>query len=398
MSKAGQTFPDERVTYDDPQTGRRVTQLTRVGNNAKAYFTAPHFTDGGETLVFCSDRGGTWEVYKLDMRSGTIVQLTDDADMTAINSRISLCCHPRKSVAYVMGGNNDRILAVDVERGGGEVIARIPDGFTGDLIAANADGSRIASSYIENLLGKPGSLITQQPGRLYTGGTEAKYRRPRSVVFTIDTATGRADAIWGDHEYLDHVQLIPGDDDHLVFCHGAPNVAQRMWLVDVADLPGKQPRPLVPQEPLREAVVHEFACEDGHIGYQYRVFHGGYRQNPVEYFSFVDPQTGATENYRLPGPRPGHFQATRDRRRMIADAWSVEGETESGWPADRYGVMCRYDIQGDRVAATPLARHDSSWKTHEAHPHPVFTPDETCVLWASDRGGATHLYLCRFDD
>lgn len=397
MSHVNRAWPAEWITCDDPLTGRRVTQLTAVGNNAKAYFTAPHFVDDGNTLVFCSDRSGTWEVYKLDMTTGSIVQLTDDANMTARNSRISLCCHPTKPLAYVMAGNNDRILAIDIARGGSDVLAHIPGGFTGDLIAINADGSRIASTYIQDLFSQPNQLITRREGEIYGGAIEAKYRRPTSIVFTIDTATGHAEAAWGDHAYLDHVQLIQGDDDRLVFCHGSPNVAQRMWLVDIADYPGKQPTPLVAQEPQREAVVHEFACADGWIGYQYRVFHGGYRKNPVEYFSFVDPQTGQTQDYRLPGPRPGHFQATRDRLHMIADAWSVEGETEEDWPAKRYGVMCRYDVEGDHVIATPLARHDSSWLSHEAHPHPVFTPDERHVIWASDRGGATHLYMCDFD-
>src|ERR1043166_5693147 len=64
MSKIHQVLPDERIRYADPLTGREVIQLTSKANNAKAYFTAPHFVDGGRMLVFCSDRSGTWEVFK----------------------------------------------------------------------------------------------------------------------------------------------------------------------------------------------------------------------------------------------------------------------------------------------------------------------------------------------
>lgn len=396
MKRVHHSFPAERITYDDPLTGRPVTQLTTIGNNAKAYFTAPHFVDGGRTLVFCSDRTGTWEVFKLDMADGRIVQLTDDANLTGVNSRISLCCHPHKPLAYVMAGRNERLLEIDVERGGAREMLRMPDGFKGDLIVVSANGSRLASTYIEDLHNVPNALMTRRPNEIYSGSFEYTYRRPSSVVFVVDTATGVAEAVWGEHEYLDHVQIVQTNPDLLVFCHGGSPAAQRMWLIDVPNIPGKQSRKLVPQDPLVEACCHEFACADGWIGFQYRRFHGGYRCNPEEFFAFVEPVTGQVERYRLPGPRPGHFQATADRRRAIADCDSPRGQVEDA-KAPYFRAIARYELTDGKAIPTVLCRHDSSFKTHESHPHPVFTPDERHVVWASDRGGATHLYMCAFD-
>jgi len=390
-------YPDERVTYEDPQTGRTVTQLTSAANNAKAYFTAPHFVDNGQTLVFCSDRTGTWEIFKMDLLDGKIVQLTEDADLTGFNSRISLCCHPMKPLAYVMGGANERLLVVDVERGGSEEMARVPENCFGDLIVISADGSYIASSYIEDFYNRPNQLMSRRPGEIYGGAAEYRFRKPRSVVYTMDTANGDVDAIWGDNEYLDHVQIPQKDPSRIIFCHGCGNTPQRMWIVDREDLPGKQPQPLVSEHPTLEAVGHEFACADGWIGYQYATYEGGYRQNRTDYFSFVDPVTHEVENYQLPGPRPGHFQVNQDRSLAIADGDSPAGQVED-WVSPYIRMMARYELKDDRATPTVLCSHDSSFKTHESHPHPVLTPDGQHAIFASDRGGATHLYITRFVD
>jgi len=397
MSGINSISPSEVIEYDDPVTGRRVTQLTSVANNAKGYFTAPHFVDNGETLVFCSNRTGTWEVFKLELKTGKIIQLTDDANLTGVNSRISLCCHPKKPIAWVMAGKNDRLLEIDVEHGGSRVLHRMPDGFFGDLIVTNADGSVIASSYIQDFHNVPNQLLTRKPGVIYSGGIEYAYRRPTSVVFYIDTISGDAHAAWGEQTYLDHVQIPQKDPDRLVFCHGASDVAQRMWIVEKASIAGKKPQPLFPQDPQVHSAGHEFACPDGWIGFQYRKFHGGYRKNPHEHFAFVNPADGATEIYRLPGPRCGHFQATADRRRAIADGDSPANQIED-WTSPCIRTMARYELTDGKAIPTPLCMHESTFKTHESHPHPVLTPDEKHALWASDRGGATHLYMCRFDD
>jgi oligogalacturonide lyase len=176
-----------------------------------------------------------------------------------------------------------------------------------------------------------------------------------------------------------------------------------MWLIDVPDYAGKKPRKLLPHDPPdRISTGHEFACADGWIGTQYREFHGGYRKNPVEYFAFVDPVTNKLELFKLDGQRPGHFQGTRDRKRAIADGHSRAGVIEPKSVDEignvpEYQTMARYELRDGRAIATAIAKHDSSFRTHESHPHPVFTPDEQHVLWASDRGGHTHLYMCRFD-
>src|SRR5690606_32911125 len=101
----------------------------------------------------------------------------------------------------------------------------------------------------------------------------------------------------------------------------------------------------------------------------YRRFHGGYRCNPEEFFAFVEPVTGQVERYRLPGPRPGHFQATADRRRAIADCDSPRGQVEDA-KAPYFRAIARYELTDGKAIPTVLCRHDSSFKTHESHPHP----------------------------
>ena len=74
----GTHYPSERRTYRDLQTGRQVTQLTdSPAEDYHPYFYNPAVTPDGRYLIFFSERSGLSNLFRLQLTSGKIVQLTD---------------------------------------------------------------------------------------------------------------------------------------------------------------------------------------------------------------------------------------------------------------------------------------------------------------------------------
>ncbi|HEX9330490.1 MAG TPA: hypothetical protein VF896_01305, partial [Anaerolineales bacterium] len=74
----GTTYAPERRDYLDPLTGRRVRQLTdSPAEDYHLYFYNPAITPDGKYVIFFSERTGVSNLFRLDLQSGLIVQLTD---------------------------------------------------------------------------------------------------------------------------------------------------------------------------------------------------------------------------------------------------------------------------------------------------------------------------------
>ena len=74
----GDITPAEWSTERDPQTGRTLTRLTDGSSNSYAlYYFVPSVTPDGRYLVFHSERSGEVQLYRLDLTTGEIGQLTD---------------------------------------------------------------------------------------------------------------------------------------------------------------------------------------------------------------------------------------------------------------------------------------------------------------------------------
>ena len=68
----------EMSTMRDPETGRTVRQFTSAkANNYPLYYFSPSITPDGQYIVIHSERSGWVELYRLDLKTGEMVQLTD---------------------------------------------------------------------------------------------------------------------------------------------------------------------------------------------------------------------------------------------------------------------------------------------------------------------------------
>lgn len=76
----GQTFPSERVRFSDEATENEVFRLTSEEHES---YLPPHCARSASSrnsfLIYCSDRTGSMQAYRMDLRSGTSQLLTEAA-------------------------------------------------------------------------------------------------------------------------------------------------------------------------------------------------------------------------------------------------------------------------------------------------------------------------------
>jgi oligogalacturonide lyase len=85
----GRKWPSEAREFRDEKTGRTIRQLTTSGNNVHLYFTENSFDAYRNEIIFRSDRASgedkapherpLYNLFRMDLGTGEIVQLTDEA-------------------------------------------------------------------------------------------------------------------------------------------------------------------------------------------------------------------------------------------------------------------------------------------------------------------------------
>ena len=88
VGKKGQSYPDERRKYTDSKGGKTVWQLTNNPPGRKAsysYYNVPKVTPDERWAIYSSDRyspsPGQYNLFKMDLRTGESVQLTESSDI-----------------------------------------------------------------------------------------------------------------------------------------------------------------------------------------------------------------------------------------------------------------------------------------------------------------------------
>jgi oligogalacturonide lyase len=78
MMAKGSIYKGEQFRYVDSYSGREVVQLTDyLGHSNHPYFTDPCWLDSGRSMIFRSDRENQSNLFRYDLDTGLITQLTD---------------------------------------------------------------------------------------------------------------------------------------------------------------------------------------------------------------------------------------------------------------------------------------------------------------------------------
>lgn len=359
----------------DKDTGVLVTRLTdNAGDSIFPYFTQSVFTDDGTGLLVSSNRTGTWQAYLLELNSKRLVQLTDEPQ--GISRHASTLLPSQAACAVIVG---QAVKRVPLDGKPPETIYEIPEGFGGSILSPAADGSSVTFAYSEKL------ALSTYTGRIYSDMLEHLFRRPCSVVMRVYTDGSGATALWGEREWISHVNVSPIDPDIVCFCHEGPwHLVQRLWVVRAST---HELWPLLPQRRYLDRSGHEYFTRSGHLVTQWSTRETPSASSFVCYNAIVEPVGHNVRMFRYDGDHPTHIQTSPDETLFVGDTCMMPNVPD-GW-----NIMCLVKHEGERAIMQPLCRHDTSWKSQHSHPHPVFTLDGTRVVFNSDREGNSNIYM-----
>jgi oligogalacturonide lyase len=364
----GARFDSEHSTYRDRATGALVHQLTsRPCINHATYFLQSSFTPDGQTLVFISYRAGEaaqlFEIYPFP--SGEIRQLTDGVPIHPFSAAI----HPDGSrIFFVRQGGIWSLDRTSLEE---TCVVDFPGAQLGEC--SLGEGARWLTAAV-----KRGGESGIAAGRADGGGWHF-IPFPRTVI---------------------HPQFHPIEPEWIEF---AGDPAPRMHRVR-RDGTGLE---CLYEHANDEFVVHEtFLGDTGDLVYTVwpralcrMNWRSGERTTICEFnaWHITPSRDGSRVLCDTNHPDRGlHLidVATGSLRQLCVTESSNGG---SQWKTSRYALA--EDFAAARSAGKTGALSwmevstDTVYGPQWTHPHPSFSPDETKVVFASDRSGHPQVYV-----
>jgi oligogalacturonide lyase len=384
----GTVYPAEWRWSVDAQTGRRVQQLTSLGSNYQLYFYNPSVTPDGRWLVFYSDRSGLSNLFRLDLASGEIVQLSDSPPLRAEYWPFTPPIQGAGAVLAALGEGGrtlyyfegNRLLGVELDSLRQRQVLALPADRRPSILHADSQGSTLVFATWDE------ALFGEYSQRAYAGEPlpdEAFYQQTTSTIVRVDTASGQAEEVLRRPAFwINHVLVRPGRPHHILFCHEFTRQPDRMWLLDTrsgACAP-------VPGQAADEWYEHEFWSADG----ERICFHGGWKgQRERAFCGWHVPESGQTERFEhtTPGRGYAHYNMHPSGQAMVTD-----GEAHPG-------CISKVHLRDGQQVFEVLCRHDSYEPVEDqrAHPHPSFTPDGRRVVFTANHGGQSNIYLVDWD-
>lgn len=377
----GYVFEDQPFIYHDKYSGCQVTRLTdHMGHSNHLYFTDPCWLNDGKSFVFTSDRGNHSNLFRYDLDTYTVTQLTDLTGKSIENERVF---DHRPAGAYSTVNQKhyywwqNTLYELDVDTCDERVVYQAPpDKVLGIHGITSADGRYVCNMMRDKI--DPTEPALEYPysyfPSLYPG-------KPLTQIIRVEVATGTMEVIHEDRRFMTHVNLSPTHPDILTFCHEGPwdLVEQRIWGLNIQTGDVWKIRP---QDDGEFAIGHEYWFSDGeHIGY-----HGRLRNGQGEHvFGSCKWDNSDAVEVRFPY-HSWHF-ASNDYQLIVGDGTGVSQSARQPfiqvfqWDGEQY--------RGPKIVAI----HRCTFNGQQAHCHPRFTPDGKHILYTSDVTGYSNMYL-----
>jgi oligogalacturonide lyase len=393
----GARWKSEIREFKDEKTGLTVKQLTTTGNNVHLYFTENSFDANRNEIVFRSDRASGlnraphespfYNLFRMNLDSGEIVQLTDEQEQTEGDDTGSIhsVTKTRDSQIIVYRTGND-IKKLDVETGKNSVVYEETGNYNMGSPSIAPNRRYVAFSRNEN--------VHVVDGPNYTGFKERFYRvKDGRITLAYLDGSGWFDVFKDTHQ-VGHFQFCPIDSTIGSYCHEGPwnLVTQRVWLLDFVS---REAHPCFRQDE-QDSVGHEFWTQDGYLFFDNRgPGHDGtitsdrtqavatnvqINQNVmIPFVGLADRAGNVVKRIDMPF-YCNHYHANPDNTILVGD--DVDD-------------LVLIDIGGKEAKLQVLCNHKTSWHTQTAHCHPTWSWDGKQILYASDHGGHVNLYLVK---
>ncbi|HEY9529176.1 MAG TPA: oligogalacturonate lyase family protein, partial [Anaerolineales bacterium] len=229
----GRSYPPEWRDYQDPLTGRRVRQLTNSpAEDYHLYFYNPSITPDGQYLIFTSERTGISNLFRMDLRDGSIVQLTDAQPVRAeywpftepvkgVGSCLPALGNGGQEVFYFEGTT---LFAVEIESLKQRELLSVPSDRRPSMLQANPGGETLVFATWDE------ALFMERSQRAYAGEkflNDRFFQETTSTIMRVDAATGQAEEVLCMEKFwINHVHVNPQDRDLILLCHeysGSPD-------------------------------------------------------------------------------------------------------------------------------------------------------------------------------
>ncbi len=229
----GKDWGSEQKSYLDPLTGVRILELTGNGSAAdNLYFHFSNFTADNRYLIFTSDRTGSKQIFRTEIGTGSLVQLTDDPKTNAASA-----CPDHTNARRIYYTREADVIALDIVDFSERKIGSVPPPFV-------------------NVGGQP---TLSGDGKWLTLSMQRDESNWEIGVISVDTGAYRKVTSQGFR--IGHVQHHPSEPLIFYVWETGGFAPQRTWLIH-SDGTGNRPfyARTDPKEwftPLKEWVTHE---------------------------------------------------------------------------------------------------------------------------------------------
>lgn len=362
------SFPPEWRRATDSATGASVLQWTsHPCMNHHLYFTNPTCSADTRRGFFVSYRNGYPNLFSIDLTTGGLLQLTERKDINPFSLAPSL------DSAWVYFSAGSFVRAVSTTTGEEQEISRLTADLLGNC-SISADGHYLAI---------------------------ALRHAEDCEMAVVDLRSGRTELVTRAKE-IGHIQFCPGDSSLLEF---SGTVRQRIWLHDRRSGENRY----LYDQPASEWIVHESwlgggeevvfvhwpkrLCAISRKGGQPRVlseinaWHACSNRDgslcvadtahPDRGLILIDTKTGKWRTLCMPG-------ASCRGTQWLFDQPAIGAGMDTSIIRSR-----QPELDPPPKPTDPASTYGPQW----SHPHPRFTPDERHVVYTSDRGGWSQVYM-----
>lgn len=351
-------------TYRDAETGRRIRQYTAApAHSYPLYYYVPSITADGRFMVFHSERTGWVQLYRMDLNSGDITQLSEG---TTRDSGWAVWCeyhlrgvfnhlsalNPVRGEVYYFADETVYRAALDTCTSARifDIPGRIPIGQS----AFSPDGKHFAFVHADAVefrrsLADRESLLNMS----LPFDHEAWRRAVRCTVTVLDTETAECVASVDIGHHAHHLLFI--DDDTLLGCHTA--TGNGMWSMPLLGGPMRELRPA--DEHGR--ICHFVVTNNGILYDVDRTTNGEH----TVWIGRYDPKFDTWDEVRLP-PEVGYVHVGNDPRGRLL---LIESEGE------RHHISALGETTSGDVRLHRLRTLGPIPFGQRHHAHPFVSPD-----------------------
>jgi Oligogalacturonate lyase len=361
--KKGQVYPDQRQKVRDPKSGHTVWQLTNLMPARSAHMFYPtnrSATPDSRWQFYSSDRGGPKgrnDLFKMDLRTGESIQLTDTGDIDFTTPDIA---YSGKEIFFFNRSNVFRAINVETlqEREIGRLEPDDPSIHFNMPVSVSPDDRSVVIGF------------QREKGRKYVGDGHFAPWLIKSSLTVLSTVDGKQRDVFIGLVPLDHVKWNPTDPNLIFYINKGPGSSvQRPWLIH-ADGTGNRPIFVCVNG---EQTIHEVFSDNGRTLYANIV---GGRQPQGMWATNVD---GTNERCVLAGSAIGHVTVNAEEDRFVTD--DRLGDGSSLWMAGKGSREAKLLCQM-RVSWTET-RSDGTVHTTGFHPDGRFLPNGQGVSFIS---------------